>query len=121
MCYGCNNPEVIRYGSIIGVRQEKLDYYKQLHANPWPEIVQKLQEVNIHNYSIYLKQMDDGKHYLFSYFEYTGDNFETDAAKLAEDDMIKKWWKETDPCQFPLKSRKKDEWWASMEEVYHSE
>ncbi|WP_145606730.1 L-rhamnose mutarotase, partial [Yersinia intermedia] len=29
---------VRRFGCIVKVRPEKLDYYKQLHANPWPEV-----------------------------------------------------------------------------------
>ncbi len=120
---GCSTPanNVQRYGSVIGVKEEKLAYYKTLHAEPWQEVLDNLKECNIHNYSIYLKQMDDGKHYLFSYFEYTGNDFDADMKKMAEDETVQKWWKETDPCQFALKNRKEGEWWASMEEVFHSD
>lgn len=116
-CTHMNKP--IRYGSVIGVKKEKLKDYKKLHANPWPEVNAKLKEVNIQNYSIYLTQFPDGNYYLFSYFEYTGDDFKADMAKMAADPTTQKWWKETDPCQVPLENRAEGEWWKSMEEVYH--
>jgi len=106
--------EVKRYGWVIKVKPEKLDYYKELHANPWPGVLEQISKSNIRNYSIYLK--DD---YLFGYFEYTGNDFDGDMAKMAEDSVTRAWWKETDPCQEPIESRKEGEWWASMEEVFH--
>ncbi len=105
---------VKRYGWVIKVKPEKLDYYKELHANPWPEINAKLKECNIQNYSIYYR---DGL--LFSYLEYTGSDFEADMAKMAADTMTQKWWKETDPCQEPVDSAEDGVWWADMEEIYH--
>jgi L-rhamnose mutarotase len=110
---------VERYGAVIGVKPEKLEYYKKLHADPWPSVNKAVKQANIRNYSIYLTQFDDGRWYLFGYFEYTGGDFEADMKKLAGNDEVKRWWKETDPCQIGLKSRKEGEWWKSMEEVYH--
>ncbi|MHC4501856.1 MAG: L-rhamnose mutarotase, partial [Planctomycetota bacterium] len=78
-----------------------------------------IRECNIRNYSIYLHRMDDGKHYLFSYFEYIGDDFDADMKKMAADETTQKWWKECIPCQFPIENRKEGEWWANMEEVFH--
>jgi L-rhamnose mutarotase len=111
--------KVQRYGAVIGVKPEKLEYYKRLHANPWPAVNKAIKEANIRNYSIYLTRLDDGEWYLFGYFEYTGSDFDADMKKMGEDSEIKRWWKETDACQIPLDSRKKGEWWKSMEEVYH--
>lgn len=106
--------KVKRYGWVIKVKPEKLDYYKELHANPWPEVNAMLKECNIQNYSIYYR---DGL--LFSYLEYTGTDFDADMKKMAADPMTQKWWKETDPCQEPVDSAKEGVWWADMEEVYH--
>jgi L-rhamnose mutarotase len=83
--------------------------------------VKVIHECNLRNYSIYLKRLDDGNYYLFSYFEYTGSDFKTDMAKMAADTITQKWWKVTDPCQKPLTDRKSNEWWASMEEVFHQD
>lgn len=103
-----------RYGSVIGVNLEKLDEYKKLHANAWPEVNKMIKECNIRNYSIYYK---DGL--LFSYFEYVGSDYEADMAKMAADPVTQKWWELCEPCQRPLDTRVEGEWWAAMEEVYH--
>ena len=105
-----------RYGSLIKLRPEKLEEYKDLHANAWPEVLKMIRECNIRNYSIYYK---DG--FLFSYFEYTGDDYEADMKKMAADPNTQTWWKLTDPCQEPLETRKPGEWWASMEEFFHAD
>jgi L-rhamnose mutarotase len=105
-----------RYGSVIKLKPEKLDEYKQLNANVWPEVLKMIRECNIRNYSIYYK---DG--FLFSYFEYHGDDFAADMKKMAADPHTQAWWKLTDPCQEPLETRKEGEWWASMEEFFHTD
>jgi L-rhamnose mutarotase len=112
-------PEPQRYGSVIGLKADQIDRYKELHANAWPEVLKMISDCNIRNYSIYLHQLDDDRYYLFSYFEYVGEDFDADMARMAADPMTKKWWKETDPCQFAVKHRAEGEWWASMEEVFH--
>jgi L-rhamnose mutarotase len=108
-----------RYGSIIGVKAEKIDEYKRLHAAAWPEILAMIARCNIHNYSIYLRQLPDGKHYLFSYFEYSGTDFAADGAKMAADPVTQRWWDLCKPCQDPLPDRAAGEWWANAEEVFH--
>jgi L-rhamnose mutarotase len=106
--------KVTRYGTVIRVIPEKLEEYKALHAQPWQGVNRKLKEVNIRNYSIYYR---DG--YLFSYFEYTGSDFEADMELMAQDSLTQEWWKLTDPCQQPVESAGEGVWWAPMEEVYH--
>lgn len=103
-----------RYGMLIKVRPEKLDEYKKLHANPWPGVLKTIHDCNIRNYSIYLK---DG--FLFGYYEYIGEDYAADMAKMAADPVTQEWWKHTDPCQEPVSTRKEGEWWAIMEEVFH--
>lgn len=108
-----------RYGSVIGVEPSKLEEYKELHAAVWPDILNKITECNIRNYSIYLKQLDDDRYYLFSYFEYVGDDFEADMAKMAADPATQEWWSLCEPCQIPVNHRQEGEWWSTMEEVFH--
>lgn len=103
-----------RYGSVIGLKSEKKEAYLKLHAQPWPEINRKIRECNITNYSIYYRAG-----YLFSYFEYVGEDYEGDMAKMAEDPMTQKWWSLCKPCQQPLEFNEEGEWWGSMDEVYH--
>ena len=108
-----------RYGWVIGVKEEKIDEYKKLHAAVWPEILKMISECNLKNYSIYLRKMPDGKHYLFSYCEYIGEDFQADMAKMAADEMTQKWWDVCIPCLEPLEDRAEGELWADMEEVFH--
>ncbi|KQM68849.1 hypothetical protein ASE74_23880 [Pedobacter sp. Leaf216] len=109
----------VRYGSITGLKPDKVADYKKLHAAAWPTVLKKISECNIRNYSIYLKDID-GKPYLFSYFEYTGKNFNADMKKMAADTTTQRWWKETAPMQIPLPdAAAKGETWSNMEEVFH--
>jgi L-rhamnose mutarotase len=110
-----------RYASVIGVRAEKLDEYKRLHAAVWPEVLKQIAGCNIRNYSIYLRKLPDGCHYLFAYFEYHGKDLVADMAKMAADPTTQEWWKLCKPCQAPLPDRAEGEWWADMEEVFHTD
>jgi L-rhamnose mutarotase len=116
---GCARQKLRRYGSVIGVKPEKIEEYKRLHADVWPGVLKMIKQCNIRNYSIYLGELEKGKYYLFSYFEYTGDDFDADMAKMAADPTTQKWWSVCEPCQSPIPTRKEGEWWADMEEVFH--
>ena len=122
MLAGCRHagpgPEetVQRFGGVIGLKAEKLEFYKELHANVWPGVLEKIRECNIRNYSIF---MHDGL--LFAYYEYVGDDFEADMAKMADHPRTQEWWATVKPLQSPLNSRKNGEWWAAMEEVFHQD
>lgn len=108
-----------RYGTVIGLKPERLEEYKQLHAAVWPSVLAKIQASNIRNYSIFLRHLPDGLPYLFSYFEYVGTDFEGDMAAMAADPETQRWWAVCMPCQQPFADRAVGEWWASMPEVFH--
>ncbi len=108
-----------RYGWVIGLKEEKVDEYKKLHANVWPQVLKMIAECNITNYSIYLHKLPDNNYYLFSYLEYIGVDFQADSEKMAADEMTQKWWDVCKPCQVPLSNRAEGEWWSDMEEVFH--
>lgn len=105
-----------RFGQLIGVKAECLEDYKKYHAAVWPEILDMIRQCNIHNYSIFYK---DGM--LFAYFEYTGDDFEADMAKMAADPKTQEWWDIMKPMQSPIETRAEGEWWATLEEVFHTD
>lgn len=108
-----------RYGKVIGLKAEMLEEYRRLHANVWPDVYAMIHHCNIRNFTIFLRQLPDGKNYLFMYFEYVGNDYDGDMKKIAADPTTQKWWQFTDPCQEPLANRKLGEWWAEMEEVCH--
>ena len=110
--------KVQRFGMVIGVKPEKIEEYKRLHAATWPGVLKMIGECNLRNYSIYLKEIEPGKHYLFSYFEYTGDDFDADMTKMAADPTTQEWWSYCSPCQIPLQGETS---WAMTEEVFHTD
>ncbi len=103
-----------RYGMVIRLRPEKEEEYKQLHAHPWAAVSDMIRRCSIHNYSIFLQ---DG--FLYSYWEYVGDDFDADMARMAQDPVTQAWWRLTDPCQEPVKGAATGEKWSIMEEVFH--
>ena len=107
-----------RMGLIIGIRPEKIREYTELHANTWPEIHQLLDKVQIHNYSIFLREPEN---LLFAYWEYHGENFDADMQSIAEEEIMQRWWELCSPCQMPLESRKKGEHWAMLAPVFYHE
>ena len=103
-----------RYGMTLRLKPGAAEAYKAYHRAVWPDVLRKISDCNIRNYSIYFK--DD---VLFSYFEYHGADFKADMAKMAADPKTQEWWAVMNPLQEPLATRKEGEWWADMEEVFH--
>jgi len=104
-----------RFGHIIQVRPEKLEEYKELHQKVWSSVLKKINECNIRNYTIFYH-----RGLLFSYYEYVGSDHAGDMKKMAADPETRKWWALTDPCQQPVETAHEGEWWAEMEEVFHT-
>lgn len=105
-----------RYGQVIGLQAGAREDYVRYHANVWPEVLRMIHECNIRNYSLFLKGDT-----LFAYFEYVGDDYDGDMAKMASDPKTQEWWAIMKPMQQPVAARKEGEWWAGMEEVFHTE
>jgi L-rhamnose mutarotase len=105
-----------RYGQIIRVKPEGFDEYVRLHAAVWPDVLAMIHACNIRNYSIYHK---DGL--LFAYFEYVGEDYAADMARMGADPKTQEWWSYTAPLQEGLQTRQPGEWWAAMDEVFHTD
>lgn len=105
-----------RMGMVIGIKPERIAEYKKTHAAVWPEVLAKISDCNIRNYTIFLREPEN---LLIGYFEYHGDDWAADSAKMAADPKTQEWWAIHDPMQAPLTSRKEGEWWAFAEEVFH--
>ena len=106
-----------RFGKVIRLKPECLEAYKAYHTNLWPEVRERLHEHNIHNYSIYYYEG-----YLFSYFEYTGEDVRKDmalaTARAAPHPRVKEWHRIMSEMQEPLESNAPGQW-SDMEEVFH--
>jgi L-rhamnose mutarotase len=113
---GCAQPKVKRVGMVVGLRPEKVEQYKLLHDDSTEGVRDLLNKYNMHNFSIFLHQID-GKWYEFGYYEYTGDDHEADMAAMDAEPRIKDWLSVCDPMQIPLPGEKS---WVIMEQVYYN-
>ena len=50
--------------------------------------MQRNKDCNLRNYSIFHKVLPSGEHLLFSYVEYTGDDFAADMGRMVAPDAI---------------------------------
>jgi len=105
---------VKRVGMVVGIRPEQIAEYKRLHADANAGVRDLLTKYHMHNFSIYLQQIE-GKWYEFGYYEYTGKDFDADMAELAKEPRNIEWLKLCDPMQLPLPGAKG---WTEMERVY---
>lgn len=105
-----------RMGHVIGLRADRIEEYRRLHAEVWPEVLVRLAASNITNYTIFLRRPEN---LMFSYWEYVGTDFAADDAAIAADPVTRRWWAICGPMQVPLDSRAEGQWWAPMTEVFH--
>jgi len=103
-----------RIASVIGLQPDGIAEYERLHADVWPSVIAQIRDSNITNYSIYRFG-----ELLFSYLEYTGDDFETDMAAMAADQSTQDWWAVCMPLQVPFEQRAEGEWWMELPEIFH--
>jgi L-rhamnose mutarotase len=103
-----------RYGSVVKLAEGAQDEYRRLHQEVWLGVTERMAASHIASFTIFLR---DGL--LFSYMEYTGDDFEADMAAISADETTRRWWDITEPLQQPVASAADGEWWAPMEEVFH--
>jgi L-rhamnose mutarotase len=81
-------------------------------------VLRTIRDCAITNYSIFLLEPEL---LLFAYYEYVGEDFETDAARMAADPTTQEWWALTMPLQRRLGNRPEGEWWAVATEVFHTD
>ena len=107
-----------RMGQVISLKAEIIAEYKRIHATVWPEVLAAIAQANIRNYTIFLKEPEN---LMFAYWEYHGDDFAADMAGMGEVREMQDWWKITEPMQIPFDTRGPGEWWAMMEDVFHTD
>ena len=107
-----------RMALVITLKPEAIAEYKRIHAAVWPEILDAIAAGNIRNYTIFLREPEN---LLFAYWEYHGSDFAADMAMIKQAPRMQDWWDITDPMQVPLDTRSAGEWWAPMENVFHTD
>jgi L-rhamnose mutarotase len=109
--------EMQRIGMVIGIKPSEVSRYRALHADSNPGVRELLVKYHIHNFSIFIHKLDDGREYLFGYYEYCGADYAADMAALGKEPENLAWLQQTDPCQMPLAGETA---WATMEMIYHN-
>jgi L-rhamnose mutarotase len=104
---------VKRYGSVIGLRPEKIDNYKCLHAAAWPKVIAMIAACNIRNHSIFRMET--------TISSATSNTSTPTSPPKSADPNTRERKPQTDPCQLPFPDRAKGEWWADMDEVFHAD
>ena len=107
-----------RMGMVIRLKADKIQEYKKLHVDVWPDVLETIAKANIKNYTIFLREPEN---LLFGYWEYYGVDFKADSTKLAADPRTQEWWKITDSLQIRMESINPNEQWSIMEEVFHTD
>ncbi|HTZ59011.1 MAG TPA: L-rhamnose mutarotase [Acidobacteriaceae bacterium] len=103
-----------RYGQAVRLKPEHREEYLAFHRAVWPGVLQTIAQSNIRNYSIY-----ECGELLFAYFEYHGDDFSSDMAKMASCPETQRWWALMFPMLEKLPPQIEGQRWTNLEEVFH--
>ena len=103
-----------RIGTISKLKPGTAEKYIELHKNVWPGVVKAGHDAHMQNSSIY--RCGD---YLFSYYEYTGDDFEGDMAKKAALQVSQDWQKATGEYREIM--TEDGERFIELEEIWHED
>lgn len=142
-------PAPRRFGAAIGLKPDQYRRYRELHDAVWSDVLDRMYKSKIRNFVIYYHEET---HTLYQHFEWIGHwttpapknaieeerLFETDMLAIANDPIVRIWWKECEPCQDPFSQWMKGanppseggswaegdkvvtgDWWAPMIPVTH--
>lgn len=102
-----------RIATITKLKPGMKEAYTKLHDEIWDDMVAAGHEANMRNFTIFFHE-----DYLFSYFEYIGDNYEEDMAKKNSMDVTIRWRTATGEMTDPVFGDTKV---IPLEEIWHHE
>lgn len=105
---------VRRFGMAARLVPAKREEYLRLHSDVWPQVEATITECGIRNFTIFV--LGD---VIFGYYEYVGDDYEADQARMADDPTTLEWWSQTAPCQLPFEPGSSEPNWQQFDEVWH--
>ncbi|WP_425839066.1 L-rhamnose mutarotase [Microbacterium sp. PA5] len=111
-----DSPAIRRFGMAARLAPEKRAEYLELHANVWPGVEATITRCGIRNFTIFV--LDD---VILGYYEYVGDDYDADQARMAEDPVTREWWSYTAPCQLPFREGSDSPNWEQFDEVWHQD
>ncbi|RXK41397.1 hypothetical protein M231_01302 [Tremella mesenterica] len=111
-----------RICQVIRVKPERLEEYKEVHSEVWPQVLDTLKKANIVDYTIhYFAPLS----LLIAHLRYLGKDYEADMALIRSDETTRRWWALTDGMQESFVDgavgSENGEWWMNAEEVFRME
>lgn len=103
-----------RFGMAARLRPEKREEYLELHRSVWPQVEATITECGIRNFTIFVTG-----DVLFASFEYIGEDYDADQARMAADPVTRDWWARTGPCQLPFHPDSDAANWEMLDEAWH--
>jgi len=107
---------VRRFGMAARLVPAMREEYLRLHSNVWPQVEATITECGIRNFTIFV--LGD---VIFGYYEYIGEDYDADQARMAEDPVTQEWWARTAPCQLPFEPDSDEPNWQIMTEAWHQD
>ena len=101
-----------RYAFQLRIKRDAIAEYDQEHTRVWPELLAKLKEVGISDYSIFRRGQD-----LFLYLKV--DDFDRAQEALDRDPVNQRWQAFMSRLFEPVPGLKPGERFAVMTEVFH--
>ena len=107
------------FGQIGRIKPECIEEYCRLHevdvyTEKWAGVLQLIRDCNIQNYNIFIEG-----DVVFGYYEYVGDDYEADMAKMAADPLNQEWWSHTRPCFTKYKADSPEAFYTDMKQIFH--
>jgi L-rhamnose mutarotase len=95
------------------VKQDKIEEYKEVHRNVWPEMLEALRSTGWRNYSLFLRE--DG--ILIGYLE--TENFDAALEGMSKLDVNRRWQEAMVPYFEEMEGSTADSSFVMLEEVFH--
>ncbi len=102
-----------RLGLTWQVDPEKWDEYKDIHLNPWPELIETLQSAGIHNYNIFALGTR-----VFAYLELDDDEA---MANIQETEVMHRWNEKVLPWVLPEAVEGSGVQFMELERIFYCE
>jgi L-rhamnose mutarotase len=103
-----------RFAFKLRIRKEAIDEYDREHTRVWPELLHKLKEVGISDYSIFRRDQD-------LILLLTVDDFERAWNELDRDPVNRRWQEHMSRLFEPVPGQQPGERFAMMKEIFHLE
>ena len=103
-----------RVAYLLRIREGMEEEYVEAHRNVWPDLIQHLQDVGFHNYSIFKRGLN-----LFVYVEV--EEFESSLKGLIDHPLYEKWAEKMEPIMERHPDCREGEMFPILTEVFHVE